>query len=364
MTWFMKPFCSFVFLLFLAGACVAQASSTSQTALKSKSTLVVVPVFVKNRAGEPVFDLKPEDFLLTDNGASQLLTLEQDTDSEPLALAIVAQTGGAGARHLADYQGLASMLEALIGSVEVRVAVIGFDTTPRLVIPFTSKTDEAAAALATLSDGDQGAAILDAIVFAVEQLRAQPANYRSAILLLSETIDQGSQTNLNDALHLISDTNTAIYSFGFSTTRSAISQEASKLSSGQPGPAHGCLGRDGADPEYEGHYSKQVLDCISQLAPPLRLATMAFLTARNKLHTNTAQSLAELTGGKFISFRDAKDLKAGLIALSNDIASYYVLSFQPSNPNPGLHALHVSLKDRPGLRTEFRREYWIDETTK
>jgi VWFA-related protein len=357
---FMKPLASLIFLLCFDAACFAQASSDGQTALKAKSTLVVVPVFVRNRSGEPVFNLKAQDFLLTDNGEPQLPALEQDTDSEPLALAIVVETGGAGARHLADYQGLASMLEALIGGVQVRVAVIGFDSASHVVVSFTSKTDEAAVALATLSGGDQGAAILDAVVFAVAQLRTQPPNYRRAILLLSETIDQGSQTSMNDALHLISDTNTAIYSFAFSSTRSAVSHEASKVSSGQPGPAHGCLSRDGADPEYEGHYSKQVLDCISQLAPPLRLATIAFLTARNTLRTNTAQSLAELTGGKFMPFRDAKDLKARLIALSNDIANYYVLSFQPSNPTPGLHALHVSPKDRPRLITEFRREYWID----
>ncbi len=203
---------------------------------------------------------------------------------------------------------------------------------------------------------------MDAIVFAVEQFRAQPPNYRRAILLLSETIDQGSQTSLNDALHLISDTNTAIYSLGFSSTRSAVSHEASKVTSGQPGPAHGCFSHAGADPEYEGHYSKQVLDCISQLAPPLRLATMAFLTARNTLRTNTAQSLAELTGGEFMPFRDAKDLKARLIALSHDIANYYILSFQPSNPAPGLHALHVSARNRPRLIIEFRREYWNDES--
>jgi len=115
---------------------------------------VIVPVFAKSRTGEPVFNLKAQDFLLTDNGVPQLLVLEQDTDSEPLALAIVVETGGAGATHLADYRGLASILEALIGSVEHRVAIIGFDRTPHLVVPFTSRTDDAADALGTLSDGD------------------------------------------------------------------------------------------------------------------------------------------------------------------------------------------------------------------
>jgi len=231
-----------------------------------------------------------------------------------------------------------------------------------LSLGFTQNTEEASHSLATLSAGDQGAAILDAVAFAVAQLREQPAPYRRAILLLGETIDQGSTTTLNDALRLVSDTNTAIYTFAFSSTRSAVSHEASKLTSTEPGPAHGCLSREGADPEYEGHYSKHVLDCISQLAPPLRLATMSFLAARNGLRTNTAESLSQLTGGRFSRFHDAKDLKAGLIALSNDIPNYYVLSFTPSNPTPGLHALSLTVKDHRHAVAKSRHEYWIDET--
>src|SRR5882762_7277942 len=258
----MRFLSSLVFLLCLASVSIAQESGTGQPTVTVHSTLVMVPVFVNTKAGHVVFDLKADDFLLTDNGLSQLLTLEQDTDSQPLALAIVVETGGAGASHLADYQELDSVLDALIGNVEHRVTVIGFDGTPHVIVPFSSNTADASNALATLSSGNNGANILDAIAFAVGQLRVQPTPYRRAILLLSETIDQGSKTTLNDALRLISDTNTAIYSFGFSSTRSAISHEASKLSSNDPGPEHGCFSRTGPDPEYQGHYGKQVLDCI------------------------------------------------------------------------------------------------------
>ena len=216
---------------------------------------------------------------------------------------------------------------------------------------------------------------MDGVAFAVAQLRAQPARFRRAILLLSETIDHGSKTTLSEALRLISDTNTTMYSFGFSSTRSAVSHEASKyghasatasgieLKSGEPGPAHGCFSRDGADAEYEGHYSKQVLDCISQLAPSLRLATMAFLVARNALRTNAAEAIAQLTGGEFFHFHEDKDLKAGLIAVSNDVPNYYVLSFRPTPLAPGLHALHLEIKDRSHLVIKSRSEYWMDSDT-
>ena len=347
-------------LSFASGDVSAQQGDTGQATLSVRSTLVEVPALVKTKAGEVVFELTADDFLLTDDGVPQHLTLDPDTDWQPLALAICVETGGAGARHLGDYRELDALLDALVGNVEHRVAVIGFDSKPHLLLPFGSDTAGVSRQLANLQEGDPGGAVLDGVAFAVAQLRAQPTRYRRAILLLSETIDQGSTTTLEDALRLISDTNTTMYSFGFSSTHSAVHHEASKLNRGEPGPAHGCFSRGGADAEYEGHYSKQVLDCISELAPPIRLATMAFVSARNALRTNTAESIAQLTGGEFFHFHNIKDLKAGLISVSNDVPNYYVLSFRPTSLTPGLHALHLETKDRPQLVLKSRSEYWIE----
>jgi VWFA-related protein len=353
------------FMLSFAFAGVsAQQSDPGQTTLSVRSTLVEVPALVKTKAGEVVFELTADDFVLTDDGVPQHLTLDPDTDWQPLALAICVETGGAGARHLADYRELDALIDALIGQVEHRVAVIGFDSKPHLLLPFGSDTADASRELANLPEGDPGAAVLDGVAFAVAQLRAQPTRYRRAILLLSAAVDQGSATTLEDALRLISDTNTTMYSFGFSSTRSAVHHEASKFNRpGEPGPAHGCFSRDGADAEYDGHYSKQVLDCLSDLAPPIRLATMAFVTARNSLRTNTAESIAQLTGGEYFHFHNEKDLKAGLVKMSSDVPNYYVLSFRPTSLTPGLHALHLDLKDRPQLELKSRSEYWIDNDT-
>lgn len=343
----------------------SQASASDQTSnpttLTVRSTLVEVPVLVKTKDGQVVFELTANDFVVTDDGVPQQIRVEEDTDGRPLALAIVVETGGAGARHLADYAALDAVLDALIGNVEHRVELIGFDSTSHLLTGFTESTEDVSRRLSRLNPGDEGAGILDGISFAVDQLKAQPPRFRRAILLLSETRDQGSKTTLQSALRLISDANITMYSFGFSSTGAAIGHEASKFNGSEPGPAHGCFSKDGADPEYDGHYSKQVLDCISQLAPPLRLATMTWIAASDGLKKNTAQEIAGLTGGEFFHFHDAKELRSGLIRVSNDVPNYYVLSFRPSSATPGLHALKVELKDRPGLVFRARTEYWIDE---
>jgi VWFA-related protein len=346
-----------------------QSLASSQIpAVTVRSNLVLVPALVKNKAGEAIFSLTAHDFVLTDNGVPQSLELESDTDSQPLALAVIVQTGGLGASHLRDYGDLGAVLDAVIGSVPHRIAVIAFDSTPRLAQDFTTNTDAAASRIAALPEGDPGAAILDALNFGIDLLRKQPPAYRRAVLLCSETIDSGSQTSLEHAVHAVDDTNTAIYSFGFSSTKAAVEHEASKLPreggspySDEPYPAGGCMSHDpDADPDAHGNRSVQALDCASDLLPPLRLARMAFLTAKDGFRRNVPEAVARLTGGEYFAFKDATTLSRHLITVSNDVPNYYVLSFRPQSPQPGIHALELKLKNKPELQVRARKAYWVD----
>jgi hypothetical protein len=81
------------------------------------------------------------------------------------------------------------------------------------------------------------------------------------------------------------------------------------------------------------------------------------------LRTNTAESIAKLTGGEFFHFHEAKDLKKGLIVASNDVPNYYVLSFHPTSLEPGMHALHLRVKGRSDLVIKSRGEYWMNSDT-
>ena len=348
------------------------ASGTSQDTpanLTVQTSLVLVPALVKTRAGELVFSLTADDFLLTDDGVPQALRLEPDTDTQPLAMVVLVETGGAGAGHLHDYGEVDAMLDALIGSVPHRVAVVGFDSRPQLLRSFTGNTDAVISTLNRLEPGDDGAATLDALAFAVDLLRKQPTTYRRAILMLSETLDNGSETSFEDALRAVSDTNTSIYSFGFSSTKASAAREARKfgyvgLPELPPGPAKGCFSKEGADPEYDGHYSKQVLNCLSELLPPLRLATLAANLTASSMRRNVPESVAQLTGGEYFTFKNAKTLSQQLVHIMNDVPNRYVLSFRPgaagAPPHPGLHTLTLKLRAHPEWVLDARSSYWVD----
>lgn len=343
----------------------ATAETAQAPTLSARSTLVLVPALVRNKAGELVFTLKADDFVLTDDGIPQKLTLEQDTGGEPLALVIALEGGGAGAHELEKYSTLAPMIESVVGGVPHKIAVVGFDSSPVLVQDFSPDTDLATRAVEALiadDNGDNGAAILDSIGFSVDLLRKQPLEYRRAILLVSESLDRGSKLKLEDALRAIGDTNTAIYSIGFSSAKFEAGKYGSReLGGHEPGPPHGCMGKD-PSPDAPKNKATQAYDCLGLLAPPLALAKMAAIAARDGLQKNVPETVARLTGGEYFKLTNAKNLERDLQTISNHIPNRYVLSFQPQSPHSGFHA--ISLKT-PGYNFEVsaRDGYWVDVDT-
>jgi VWFA-related protein len=354
-----------------------QEPSSDTPIFRTGTSIVLVPALVRTEKGQLVFTLTAKDFLLTDDDVEQKLTLEEDTDSQPLALVIVAETGAAGAHHLDNYSKLGSILDSVVGGVQHKVAVVGFDSVPNEIQEFTPDLDQVAATMNHLQTGDDGDAIYDALAFAVDLLRKQPPDYRRAILLVSESLDHGSHTKLEDTLRAISDTNTTIYSMGFSTTRSEMKYEASQFDDREhPGPAGGCMSRGPkADPDADDdtdadtdadtkgkqqNRAAQAYDCASLLVPPLRAAKMLAIFAVNGMQKNVPETVAQLTGGEFYKFENEKSFERGLITISNNIPNRYVLSFHPQSLQPGLHAIKLQVRDYAKLKVNARSSYWVD----
>ena len=359
---------------FLCGSPMhAQEGSDSTRVLRRSANLVLVPTRIKTGTGEPVFGLTANDFTLTDDGVEQNISLEENTDSEPLALVIVVQTGGAGGRRLDDYRGLGPLLDSLVGGVPHHVAVVAFDSEPHLEAEFTPDLNNIEGAMTDLLPGDGGAAILDSLRFAVDLLRRQPPNYRRAIVSISETLDHGSRARFEDALRAIDDTNTTIYTLGFSTTKADMKRDEHEFNSDYtPAPTHGCLAKDQSNgsenhpvpvPDGRGNNrAMQTFNCLTLLAPPLFAGKLMVMAALDGMHRNVPEIVARLTGGEYFKCENRHGLERGLITLSNQIPNSYVLSFSPKADTAGLHVIHVGIKDRTGLHVDARGSYWADSS--
>ena len=112
------------FAVFVAVAC--GSVTMAQTTLRTTTTLVVVPTLVQTSDKGAVFSLTAEDFVLTDNGVPQKVTLEEET-KRPLSLVVLVQTGGVARGQFPSYVNLETMLASLLGGAPNRVSIVNFD---------------------------------------------------------------------------------------------------------------------------------------------------------------------------------------------------------------------------------------------
>jgi len=311
----------------LAGAAVAQ------TTLHTTTTLVVVPTLVQTSDKGSVFSLAAEDFVLTDNGVPQKVTLEEKT-KRPLSLVVLMQTGGVARGQFASYGNLETILASLVGGAPNRVSIVNFDSQPEAASSFTSDVAKWTEAINKPDQGDGGAAIYDGIGYALDLLKKEPGGNRRAILLISQERDDGSKTPMKEIVRDLGETNTAIYSVTFSA-------EKTEAKLAFKDPPH-------LNPPIMGSQGYFKLDA------PLRLIFGA-------MQKNLSAEVASLSGGESMSFNGRGELEGDINILSNHIRNSYMLSFTPTSTESGLHTIKVSLARHPDMVVSARTSYWASD---
>lgn len=320
-----------VCLSFLTGAFGLTHAQQVPT-LHARTNLVLVPTLVETKTGEPVFNLTAKDFVVTDNGIEQKIRLDTETYAQPISIVVLVQVGRSAVREFDKYLGLPTMVDALAGNTDHRVAVVEFDSRPRMLQDFTSDPNAVQHGIYSIQPGDDGAAILDSVWYAVDMLRDEPPQNQRVIVLLSETRDSGSVTPMPEVVRKIGQSDVVVYSLAFSPGR----EDAHQFS-----PPEG--------------------DSANLLAP-----VMMAIAALKK---NTAAAIPHMTGGQYIRFNSGKQLDSQIAMLANQVHNRYMITFQPSDQTPGMHRLEVKLRQPLQVRVLARTSYWatspgaLDEAT-
>jgi VWFA-related protein len=321
-----------VLLSFLAGS-FGLAHAQQVPTLRARTNLVLVPTLVETKNGDPVFNLTAKDFVVTDNGVEQKIRLDTETYRQPISIVVLVQVGRSAVREFYKYQGLPTMVDALAGNTDHRVAVVEFDSRPRMLQDFTSDPNAVQHAIYSIQPGDDGAAILDSVWYAVDMLKDEPPQNQRVIVLLSETRDKGSVTPMTEVLRKIGQSDVIVYSLAFSPGREDAFDFSPPAGSGV------------------------------QLLPAVKMAIAA-------LKKNTAAAIPHMTGGQYLRFNSGKQLDSQIAMLANQVHNRYILSFQPSDQKPGLHLLDVKLTQPLEVRVLARTSYWatspaaLDEATR
>jgi VWFA-related protein len=316
---------------------VAVAQTAPPETLHSTTTLVVVPALVETAAGELIPNLQASDFVLTDNGVVQAVSIEE-VERQPVAVVVLVQTGGAAARQFQNYKGLATMVDALTGSSPRQVAMVTFDSRPEAASDFVSDVNELKEDLTHPGAGNGGAAILDAVGYGMDLLQQQPAGVRRVLLLLSQTHDDGSIAKADEVVRRLGETNTLICSVTFSPEKQWLKDEFTH-------ERHG-------NPPYEFSPGLPPLDHTFNLSKPIGEALRA-------MRNDTAAEIAKLSGGESLPFGDRADLDRQLATIANHLPNRYILTFRPSSNEPGYHTIKVQLANQAIAATvKARTSYW------
>lgn len=311
-----------LWVIFVLVACASSAQDgdvPSTQVVRSTSSLVLVPTLVRSQSGEPIKDLGVDHLRLTDNGQEQNIYLEQ-VEHQPIAIVVLIQTGGGAEGELDNYGKLDSVIESILRASPSKLALVSFDSHVREIWAFPPRIDGLDYALTHQAVGDSGAAIRDAIRYGINLLQNQPAHFRRIILLLSQEQDSGSKSSSTDILRDVARSGTTIYSFTF--------------------------------PSDVVRTKKQ------KFRPPHSTSDHARIPSSTDA---TAAEVAAQSGGENMRFNGENDLEQKMATVRDDIRSGFILSFRPSSPSPGLHAIRVQLLDQTaGFKILARKSYWLD----
>jgi VWFA-related protein len=288
----------------------AQEKATDRRAMT-----IQVPVLVQSKSGELAYGLAANDFSLQDNGVTERFDLLPTAGAQPLALVLVVQTGHEGKGQLDRTSRLPDLLNGVLTNPKDQTAIVSFDSSPRLVQPFTTDQDVISESLASLKPGDNGAALFDALHLAMLTMQKAP-QLQKVVLLISGEQDHGSVGM--DFASLVPDIvsrNVSVYSLCF------------KAGKREPLRGLGALN-------------------------PLALAS-------NLTRKNAGQAMAELTGGDFDYFNSEREFEERVSTFGAHVHNRYELVFQPEHPQHGLHTIEIHVQREKVEITAMRRAYWV-----
>jgi VWFA-related protein len=315
---------------------VPALSGQTPPTITTTSTLVIVPALVQVPSGDLLQTLHTSDFLLTDNGTAQTVTLE-DTEHQPVSIVVLLQTGGAAVEELPLYAKLDTMLGYLTANSPHQVAMVTFDSQPEYQWDFTPDVSDLDDGFTKPGPGDRGAAILDAVSHGIDMLSQQPPTQRRILIVISQSHDDRSHARSEDIIRRLGENNITIECLTFSPEETWLKDQFTK-------PRH-------ANPPYQLSPDLPMVSGTFNLDQPLREALSA-------MRENTGGAIAALSGGEAFTFDSKASLEQQLALLANHFAATLTLSFRPTSKQPGFHSLHVQIAGHPEMQVSARTSYW------
>jgi VWFA-related protein len=334
--------------------------------ITARVTLVNTPVTVRDSNGAMIHDLEQQDFVVTDNGVRQKIT-HFEIGGDPISLAILVETSSRVDPFLPQLRKTGILFSEQVMGPDAEAAVIGFDDTVKTLQGFTRSHDSIDSAFASLKTGYSGLHLFDAMDAGVEMLTGRrkptketPVPGRRVLLILSESLDNGSEARLGEILRRAQLENITIFSVGLSTTRSELQSKSRSNAplpitppgiSGVPAPP-GTVPTPGAG-QNEG------IDLIA-------LAQVIVEHTKSGATKHSLEVGAAATGGAYYSTYRGRSIESAIDEIGGELHSQYFISYSPKPRSDdgqdfGYHQISVSLvaDKAQGKKITTRPGYYI-----
>jgi Ca-activated chloride channel homolog len=185
-----------------------------EESIRINSNLVSVPVSVTDTSGEPVRNLKAEDFLLEEEGAVQQLVSLGEPGKTPVDIALLFDVSSSVFKRFEFEQQAASHFLKKVLKPNDAVSIFAIGTTPKMIQSRGTNVDEIISTVMSVAPTKGSTAFFDSVVEAARHLgNTADQGTRRVLIAISDGEDTSSENyRLGDALRELQRTDCLFYS--------------------------------------------------------------------------------------------------------------------------------------------------------
>ncbi|HYO81049.1 MAG TPA: VWA domain-containing protein [Bryobacteraceae bacterium] len=342
----------------LAACWVAAGQDEPSTVFRGGVQVIMAPTTVLDKDGAYVTGIKSSEFRLYDN--DKLQEIKVDETYAPLSVVVAIQANHKVESVLPRLKRVGPMLQSLVSGETGEVAVLAFDHSMRpLTDGFTNDPEKLDSAMQKLRAGSMQSALTDAVVEATRLLRSRPKDRRKVLLLVAESLDQGSTMKAREALMNLELHNVMVYALNVSRLYTALTAKPAypRPDPIPPGARHVPAGGSIAPTEVARTYGGGGM--TADFAPAIQ---EIFRATKSIFVQNPVEIYTRYTGGTEYPFVSQEDLDRALQAVSRELHNQYLITYNPNNKTEGgYHRLRVEVSGvgRGNLEVRTRPGYWL-----
>jgi len=355
-----------------------QPAADTGTTLKVQVREVVLPVTVRDKKGQIAANLRPEDFILTQDGRPQTIKSFARPTNLPFRLGLLVDTSRSQQNALtAERTASGKFVDQMLGQPTDKAFLLHFDREVELLQDFTGSKDKLHRELDEMTtaagpgpdssgsrpadDGDDrsgrerrggrraGTQMYDAIYLAANELMQKEPG-RKAMVLVSDGVDRGSKETLSDAVDAAEKANVSVYTVYFKGEEEHRDSPVGmgRRGGGFPGGGGGYPGGGGGYPGG-GRGGQRPSE-----TPEARTDGKKVL-----------EQLAARTGGRFFEAKKKDSFEEVYAQITEELRGQYLMTYTPDKPpskdeGDGFHKILLKAKDE-NLTVITREGYYAQE---